>query len=119
MAAYIASQIFVNIPVKDLGKSVEFFSKLGFSFNPMFTDGHGACLIIGEGMFAMLLAGKFFTSFIGEKEIADAKRSTEVLNAIRLESRDEVDAMIARAIQAGGGRVQENPGKRVDVWEGF
>ena len=102
MAAFTANQIFVNLPVKDPEKAVEFFSKLGFSFNPRFTDEHAACMIVGEGMFAMLLGEKFFKTFTEDKEITDAKRSTEVLNALMVGSREQVDDLITRAIGAGG-----------------
>ena len=94
-------QIFVNLPVKDLNKTIEFFAKLGFKFNPQFTDENATCMIIGENIFAMLLVEKFFKSFI-KKEICDAKKSTEVLLALAVESRREVDEMITKAIKAGG-----------------
>jgi uncharacterized protein len=97
----MATQIFVNLPVKDLNKSKEFFEKLGFSFNPQFTNDQGACLIIGENIFAMLLTEPFFATFT-KKEIADAKKTTEALIAIDAESRQSVDEMVKRAVEAGG-----------------
>jgi len=97
----MAKQIFVNLPVKDLDKSIEFFTKLGFKFNPQFTDENATCMIIGENMFAMLLVEKFFKTFT-KKEICDAKKSTEVLVALSVESRKKVDEMIKKAIEAGG-----------------
>jgi predicted lactoylglutathione lyase len=97
----MATQIFVNLPVKDLNKSKEFFEKLGFSFNPQFTNEQGACLVIGENIFAMLLTEPFFKTFT-KKDIADAKKTTEALIAIDAESRQSVDEMVKRAVEAGG-----------------
>lgn len=97
----MAKQIFVNLPVKVLKKTTAFFSKLGFAFNPQFTDGNAACLVIGENIFAMLLVEKFFKSFT-KKDIIDASGSIEVILAISVESREEVDKMIGNAIEAGG-----------------
>ena len=97
----MAKQIFVNLPVKDLNKAKEFFSKLGFTFNEQFTDENSACLVIGENIFAMLLVEKFFLSFT-KKEINNALESSEVIFAISVESRQEVDEMINNVIKAGG-----------------
>ena len=102
----MAAQIFVNLPVKDLNKTVEFFTKLGFKFNPQFTNQNATCMIIGENIFAMLLVEKFFRTFI-KKEICDAKKSTEVLLAITAESRKKVDEMTSNAVKAGGKESRE------------
>ena len=98
----MTKKIFVNLPVKDLNKSVEFFTKLGFTFNPQFTDENATCMIISENIFAMLLVKKFFKTFIPNKEISDAKSSTEVINAVSVDSREEVNEMVEKAISAGG-----------------
>lgn len=97
----MATQIFVNLPVKDLDKSVAFFTKLGFSFNPQFTDEKATCMIIAENIFAMLLVESFFKTFT-KKEITNAHTSTEVLIALDATSRDEVKEMVSKAIEAGG-----------------
>lgn len=97
----MAKQIFVNLPIKDLGRSVQFFKKLGFTFNPQFTDENATCMIISDDIFAMLLVEKFFSTFTS-KQIADASKNTEVIIAISAESRGKVDEMIANAVQAGG-----------------
>lgn len=94
-------QIFVNLPVKDLKRTVEFFTKLGFKFNPKFTDENATCMIVDENIFVMLLVEKFFKGFT-KKEIADATKTTEVLLAITAESREKVDEMVDKAIKAGG-----------------
>jgi predicted lactoylglutathione lyase len=96
----MATQIYVNLPVKDLQRSIDFFTALGFSFNPQFTDQNATCMIVGENNFVMLLTEPFFQSFI-HKPIADAKQQTEVLIAVSLDSRAEVDQMIAQAVAAG------------------
>ncbi len=103
----MAKQIFVNLAVKDLPKAKEFFSKLGFSFNPQFTDENATCMVVGENIFAMLLVEKFFKTFIPGKEIADAGKSTECLVALSLGSRQEVDKMIEKAVEAGGREYRE------------
>jgi len=102
----MAKQIFVNLPVKDLNKTIKFFTKLGFKFNPRFTDENAACMIIGKNIFAMLLVERFFKTFI-KKEIANASKTTEVLLALTAESREEVDETINKVIGAGGKEVRE------------
>lgn len=97
----MAKQIFINLPVKDLKKSMVFFKKLGFTFNIQFTDDKAACMIIGENIYAMLLLEKFFKTFTN-KEICNAKKNTEVLIAIDAESKKAVDEMIRKAVEAGG-----------------
>ena len=97
----MATKIFVNLPIKNLDKSVAFFTKLGFSFNPQFTDDKATCMIISENIFAMLLVEPFFQTFT-KKKISDAHASTEVLIALDAASRDEVKEMVSKAIEAGG-----------------
>jgi uncharacterized protein len=102
----MATKIFVNLPVKDLNKSIAFFTRLGFSFNPQFTDDKATCMIISENIFAMLLVEPFFKTFT-KKEIADAHRTTEVLIALDAASRDDVKNMVQKAIEAGGSSYME------------
>lgn len=97
----MARQIYVNLPVKDLKKSMNFFAQLGFEFNMEFTNDQGACLIIGENIYAMLLAENFFKTFT-DKPLADAKKSTEVLVCFSTDTRKQVDEFVAKAKQAGG-----------------
>ena len=96
----MATKIFVNLPVKDLNRSVEFFTKLGYTFNKQFTDENATCMIIAEDIFVMLLVEKFFKTFI-KTEIADATKTTEALICLSAESRSEVDEMIKKAVDAG------------------
>ena len=74
----MATKIFVNLPVKDLNKSVEFFTALGFTFNPQFTDENATCMVISDDIFVMLLVEKFFATFI-KKPVCDATKTTEVI----------------------------------------
>ncbi len=98
------SKIFVNLPVKDLKKTMDFFTHLGFSFNLQFTDEKAACLVINDGsIYAMLLTEPMFQTFT-KKPIADATKTTEVLIAIDAESREKVDELVAKAVEAGGSK---------------
>jgi hypothetical protein len=98
-------KIFVNLPVKDLNKSVAFFTKLGFNSNPQFTDENATCMIVGEDIFIMLLVEKF-KSFT-KKEVCDTSKNTEAIVALSVESREKVDQMMDKAIEAGGGEPRE------------
>lgn len=97
----MATKIFVNLPVKDLKASIEFFTKLGYTFNPQFTDETATCMIISEDIYAMLLTHEKFKVFT-PKEICDATKSTEVLVCLSCESREQVDEMVQKAVDAGG-----------------
>ena len=100
------TKINVNLPIKDLNKSVAFFTKLGFSFNPQFTDENATCMIIGEDIFIMLLVEKFFKSFT-KKDVCDTSKNTEAIVALSVESREKVDQMIEKAKEAGGSEPRE------------
>lgn len=102
----MATKIFVNLPVRNLEKSMEFFTKLGFSFNMQFTNHEAACMVIGENIFAMLLTRERFQDFT-KKEISDAAKATEVLIAIDAESREQVDEIVQKAVAAGGSLYME------------
>jgi uncharacterized protein len=99
--AFQSKQIFVNLPVKDMNKSIAFFTALGFAFNPQFTDEKATCMIIGEGIYAMLLVESFFKTFT-EKEIANTATTTEVILALAAESREQVDEFVQKALDHGG-----------------
>lgn len=94
-------QIYVNLPVHDLDRTVDFFTKLGFKFEPKFTDKNATCMIVSENIFVMLLVERFFKTFT-KKEICDAKNTTEVLVSLACESKEEVDEMMKKALSAGG-----------------
>ena len=97
----MARKIFVNLPIKDMKRSQAFFRALGFDFNPQFTNEQGACMVISEDIYAMLLVESFFQTFT-KKPISDAKKSTEVLVCLSCESRAEVDELVRKALAAGG-----------------
>ncbi len=100
------TQIFVNLPVRDLAKSKEFFEHLGYHFNPQFTDDRAACLVISDTIYAMLLDHGRFQDFTSRK-IADARETTEVLLALSMDSREAVDEMLRKAEEAGGKAFRE------------
>jgi predicted lactoylglutathione lyase len=93
--------IVVNMSVRDLKRSMEFFSKLGFEFNPKFTDDNAACMIINKDAYVMLLNETFFKTFT-KRVICDTRTHTEALFAISCASRAEVDETVKKALAAGG-----------------
>lgn len=98
----MARQIFVNLPIRDMGRSRAFFSALGFTFNPQFTNEQGACMVVADGSsYVMLLVEPFFQTFT-KKPVADARKSTEVLVCLSCASRAEVDELVKKALAAGG-----------------
>lgn len=102
----MAKNIYVNLPVRDLKRSISFYSELGFSLNEQFTDEKAACIVIGENIYAMLLTEGFFKEFTNKK-ICDATKSTEVLIAIDVPGRKDVDDMVNKASKAGGSLYRE------------
>ena len=94
-------KVFVNLPVRDLQRSVAFFTKLGFTFNPQFTDDSATCMIISEEAYVMLLVEKRFKDFT-HKHICDTSTSTEALVALSCRDRAEVDHMVNTALASGG-----------------
>ncbi|MFC3999647.1 VOC family protein [Nocardiopsis sediminis] len=97
----MATKIFVNLPVKDLKTSVDFFTALGFSFNPQFTDENATCMIIGDEGFVMLLVRDYFSTFT-PKPVADPGTHTGVIIALSADSRADVDALADKALASGG-----------------
>ncbi|MGW7366579.1 VOC family protein [Streptomyces sp. NPDC054841] len=102
----MSQMIFVNLPVKDLEKSKAFWSKLGYSFNPQFSDEKTACLVFSDTIFAMLLTEPRFKDFT-KKDIADAAATTEAIIALSAESREKVDELADAALGAGGSPANE------------
>lgn len=99
-------KIFVNLPVQDLTRSMNFFRALGYTFNMQFTDEKAACLVLGDDIFVMLLLRKFFKGFI-TNEVADAKEVAEAILSLSADSRDAVDALADKALTAGGSPSKE------------
>ena len=100
------TKIFVNLPVKNLDKSMDFFKTLGFSFNLQFTDETAACMVISDDIYAMLLTHKKFKEFT-PKDIADATKTTEVLTALSMDSREEVNSFVDTALASGATKARE------------
>ena len=97
----MARMIFVNLPIRDMERSQAFFRRLGFSFNPQFTNEQGACMVIREdAIHVMLLVEPFFQTFT-KKAIADARKTVQVLVCLSCESREEVDTLMRKALEAG------------------
>ena len=114
----IAQKMFVNVPVRDLRKSMNFFGKLGFTFNAQFTDETAACMTISQDIYVMLLTETKFKTFT-PKQICDATKSTEVLVCLSSASRDEVNEMVRKAVAAGGTTYQEPEDHGVMYGHGF
>lgn len=98
----MAMQIFVNLAVKDLQRTIAFFERLGFGFDARFTDDNATCMVVSDGIYVMLLVEPFFQTFT-PRPVADARAITEVLMCLGVESRARVDELVAAAV-AGGGR---------------
>lgn len=96
-----ARQLFVNLAVRDLPRSKEFFQGLGFTFNPQFTDDNAACMVVNGGAYVMLLAESYFKTFT-PRPLCDTTTSTEGLFAFSCGSRAEVDDLVTKALAAGG-----------------
>ncbi|MEU1179734.1 VOC family protein [Streptomyces sp. NPDC005820] len=92
--------IFINLPVNDLDASKKFFTELGYSINPQFSDANAASVVISDTIVAMLLTKPFYATFT-KKEIADATKTSEVLVALSSESREKVDELVDRALALG------------------
>ncbi|MDV6012873.1 VOC family protein [Haloechinothrix sp. LS1_15] len=97
----MSRKMFVNLPVADLTKSVEFFTALGFTFDPNFTDENATCMIVGQDAFVMLLVRDFFDGFT-KKSICDTTSHTEAIIALSAEHREQVDTLVDTALASGG-----------------
>lgn len=97
----MATKIFVNLPVKDLDRSKEFYTRLGFSINPQFTDETAACVVITDDIYAMILTHAKFKEFT-PKEIADLTKTSEVITALSFDSKEKVNEVVDKAVNAGG-----------------
>jgi predicted lactoylglutathione lyase len=99
-------KLFVNIQVRDLQRSIDFFEGLGFTFNTQFTDATATCMLVGEDAYFMLVTPDKFKEF-SKRPVGDARRETNALFAIGVNSRDEVDTLVEKAIAAGGSHVAD------------
>ena len=99
-------KIFVNLPVQNLPRTMDFFRSLGYRFNMQFTDENAACLVLGDDIYVMLLGKPFFKGFI-TNEVADAKQVAEAIISLSVDSRDAADALADKALAAGGSPSKE------------
>lgn len=97
----MATQVFINLPTRDLDRSKAFFEGLGWRIEPNFTDLNGACVVIDESIYLMMLTYDFFATFT-DKPIMDPATQLQVQTALSRESRDEVDALLEKALASGG-----------------
>ena len=102
----MATQTYVNLPIKDLDRTTEFFTRLGFKFDPRFSNEKAACMVISDASFVMLLTEDFFRGFT-KKEVTDPTTHTEVIIALSAESREAVDRLVDTALANGGGPSNE------------
>jgi uncharacterized protein len=96
----MSRQVFINLPVADLPKSLAFFKALGFANNPQFSNDSGACIVVSDTIYVMLLTHARFRDFT-PKAVCDTSQAVEVLLSLSCESREEVDALVAKALAAG------------------
>ena len=99
-------KLFVNIPVSDLQRSITFFEALGFTFNQQFTDASATCMLVGEDAYFMLLTKERFAGF-SKRPMGDARKETNALFTLGVNSREEVDALVRNAVAAGGSHAAE------------
>ena len=111
------TSIFINMPIADLKRSVDFFTELGFTFNPQFTSEDTTCMLVGPNIFAMLLERDRFTGFI-DKPVADTS-SSEVILSLGCESPDEVRKLAEAAFALGARKVNEIDDKGFMISWGF
>lgn len=102
----MATKIYVNLPVKDLQRSVRFFQTMGFGFNAQLSDETAACMAISDDIFAMLLTEAKFRE-VARRPVADTSRMTEVLTSLSVESRKRVNQLVERALAQGGREMRE------------
>jgi predicted lactoylglutathione lyase len=115
----MAMQTFVNLPVKDLSKAIEFFTELGFSFDEQFTDENGTRMIVSDDTSVMLVVEPFFKGFIEPQDIADTSKSREVIVGLSAESREQVDELADKALAAGGQALGEPEDQGFMYMQGF
>jgi predicted lactoylglutathione lyase len=102
----MATQIFLNLPVQDLKRSVDFFTALGFTFNPDFTDENATCMVVNDDAYVMLLVEAYFKTFTA-KDVASTKGSAEAIIAYSVDSREAVDEAVRTALANGGSASQD------------
>ena len=102
----MTTSIFVNLPTTDLERSKAFYTALGFSINPLFTDDNAACVVLGDNVYFMVLTREYFGTFT-DKQIVDPKTHAQASIALSRDSRDDVDDVLAKGLAAGGSEPRE------------
>ncbi len=115
----MAKQIFVNLAVRDLAKSTAFYEALGFTKNPMFSDDNASSMMWSDEIVVMLLTHDFYKTFLRGKEIADASKSSGVLLALSLDSKEAVQQFADTAKQNGGDYFQVDNGVPAEMMFGY
>jgi predicted lactoylglutathione lyase len=110
---------FVNLPVRDLPRAIEFFRRLGFSFDEQFTDENATRMVVSEDASVMLVVEPFFESFIAPQAIADTSASREVIVGLSADSREQVDDLAGRALDAGAQALGEPDDQGFMYMRGF
>jgi predicted lactoylglutathione lyase len=98
----MTAMIFINLPVVDLAKATEFYKAVGFTLNPDYSDANASCMVWSDSIFVMILKTDFFKKFTATKKIVDAHNSSEVLLALAVQSKAEVDIFVKQALESGG-----------------
>ncbi|WP_353856282.1 VOC family protein [Bacillus sp. Bos-x628] len=101
-----AKNVYINLPVKHVNTSRAFFEQLGFDFHQRFSNDQVACVIINERMIVMLISHKHF-QFISEKQLVDARNASEIIMSLQVDTREEVNELMKKAIAAGGSPFKE------------
>jgi uncharacterized protein len=115
----MAMQTFINLPVKDLAKTTEFFRALGFSFDPQFSDENATRMIVSDDTSVMLLTEPFFRGFIEPQDVADTTSSREVIVGLSADSREQVDDLTEKALGAGAEALGEPDDQGFMYMRGF
>jgi hypothetical protein len=115
---YRSKDIYINLPVLNLEKTIDFFTELGFAFDPKLTDQYATCMVIGDHIFAMFLAPDYFRTFT-KKGISNSFTSTEVILTVTVDTREKVDLMVNRALAAGAKPSIEQKDHGSMYWSGF
>lgn len=105
----MSTKVFANWPVENLNRSKKFFEALGYKFNPMFTNENAACLVISDEIYSMLVTKNFFSKF-SRRQIADTAKTMESMVTLTAKSKEDVDMMVGKALEAGAKEVMEGPG---------
>jgi uncharacterized protein len=115
----MSKQIYVNLPVSDLARSIAFYEALGFTKNPMFSGDHAGSMMWSDDIVVMLLTHDFYKNFLRDKDIADTHKTSSVLLALSLDSKEAVQQFADTAKENGGDYYQVDMGAPADMMFGY